>query len=41
MLLTDLLGAVTAEQAGELARRYLDPERASVVIAGPYDGHSG
>ena len=38
--LFDLLGAVTLDQVRDLARRYLDPERASVVVAGPYDGAS-
>ena len=36
--LPDLLGAVTLEEANAAARRALDPERATVVIAGPYDG---
>jgi len=34
--LPDLLGAVTLEQANAAARRALDPNRATVVIAGPY-----
>jgi len=34
--LPDLLGAVTLEQANAAARRALHPERATVVIAGPY-----
>jgi zinc protease len=34
--LPDLLGAVTLEQANATARRALHPERATVVIAGPY-----
>ena len=33
-----LLGAVTADQVNTAARRLLDPNRAAVVIAGPYDG---
>jgi zinc protease len=36
-VLPDLYGAVTVEQVNEVARALLDPERASVVIAGPYD----
>jgi zinc protease len=39
--LPDLLGAVTRNQVLDLARRYLDPERASIVIAGPYDDELG
>jgi zinc protease len=35
--LPELLGAVTLEQANAAARRVLDPERATVVIAGPYE----
>jgi zinc protease len=35
--LPDLLGAVTLDQANAAARRILDVERATVVIAGPYD----
>ena len=35
--LPELLGAVTLEQANAAARRALDPGRATVVIAGPYD----
>jgi len=31
-----LLGAVTLEEANAAARRALDPDRATVVIAGPY-----
>jgi zinc protease len=34
--LPDLLGAVTLEQANAAARRLLDVDRATVVIAGPY-----
>ena len=34
--LPELLAAVTLEQANAAARSSLDPERASVVIAGPY-----
>ncbi len=36
--LFDLLEAVTREHVRELAVRYLDPDRATVVIAGPYEG---
>jgi zinc protease len=32
-----LLGGVTLEEANETARRALDPDRATLVIAGPYD----
>jgi zinc protease len=35
--LPGLLGAVTLEEANAAARRAVDPERATVVIAGPYD----
>jgi zinc protease len=35
--LPELLGAVTLDQANAAARRALDPDRATVVIAGPYD----
>jgi zinc protease len=35
--LPDLLGAVTLDDANAAARRALDPDRATVVIAGPYD----
>jgi zinc protease len=31
-----LLGGVTAEQVHAAARRFLDPERATIVVAGPY-----
>lgn len=34
--LPDLLGAVTLEHVHALAQRYLDPQHASIVIAGPY-----
>jgi len=34
--LPDLLGAVTLDQANAAARRALHPERATIVIAGPY-----
>jgi zinc protease len=34
--LPDLLSAVTLEEANAAARRALDPERATIVIAGPY-----
>ncbi len=33
------LSAVTLGQVNELARHYLVPERAAVVVAGPYDGN--
>jgi zinc protease len=36
--LPGLLQAVTLEEANAAARRLLDPERATVVIAGPYEG---
>jgi zinc protease len=35
--LPDLLGAVTLEQANTAARRALHPDRATLVIAGPYE----
>jgi zinc protease len=35
--LPDLLGAVTLEEANAAARRALNPDRATVVIAGPYE----
>ena len=34
----DLLRAVTLDEANAVARRVIDPARAAVVIAGPYDG---
>ena len=34
--LPDLLGAVTLDEANAVARRVLDADRASVVVAGPY-----
>jgi predicted Zn-dependent peptidase len=34
-----LLEAVTADQVLDAARRTLDPDRAAVVVAGPYDEH--
>ncbi len=34
--LPDLLTAVTLDEANATARRALDPDRATVVIAGPY-----
>jgi len=34
--LPDLLSAVTLDEANAAARRALDPERATIVIAGPY-----
>jgi len=36
--LPDLLTAVTLDEANAAARRALDPERATVVVAGPYEG---
>jgi zinc protease len=36
--LPGLLGAVALDDANAAARRLLDPERATLVIAGPYDG---
>jgi zinc protease len=36
--LPELLGAVTLDQANAAARRALHPDRATVVIAGPYQG---
>jgi zinc protease len=36
--LPSLLQAVTLEEANEVARRFLHPDRATVVIAGPYEG---
>ena len=33
-----LLTAVTLDEAHEVAREFLDPDRASIVIAGPYSG---
>jgi zinc protease len=35
--LPGLLEAVTGDQVHELARRYLSPQQASIVIAGPYE----
>jgi zinc protease len=34
--LPGLLGSVTLEQIHAVAQRYLDPDKASVVVAGPY-----
>ncbi len=34
----DLLRAVTLDQANAVARRFMSPDRATVVIAGPYEG---
>jgi zinc protease len=34
--LPGLLSAVTVEEASEMARRFLVPERATIVVAGPY-----
>jgi len=39
--LPELLSAVTLEQANAAARRAVDPERATIVIAGPYRDESG
>lgn len=39
--LPDLLGAVTVDHVLDLARRHLDPARAAIVIAGPYDHELG
>jgi zinc protease len=36
-----LLNAVTLEEANEVARRFLVPERATITIAGPYEGAGG
>jgi predicted Zn-dependent peptidase len=36
--LPDLLEAVTREGVGDAARRSLDPDRATIAIAGPYEG---
>jgi predicted Zn-dependent peptidase len=33
-----LLGSVTLEEVQAVAQRYLDPDQASVVVAGPYQG---
>jgi zinc protease len=33
-----LLGAVTREEVNGLARRFLSPERATITVAGPYEG---
>ncbi len=38
--LPDLLRAVTLEQTNAAARQLLDPSRATVVIAGPYEERS-
>lgn len=35
--LPDLLRAVTLEEANDTARRFLDPDRATIAIAGPYE----
>jgi zinc protease len=35
--LPGLLRAVTLDQANDVARRFLVPERATVTIAGPYE----
>ena len=36
--LPEHLGAVTLDRANAAARRLLDPERATIVVAGPYQG---
>ena len=36
--LPEYLGAVTLDDANAAARRLLDPERATIVVAGPYQG---
>ncbi len=36
--LPGLLNAVTPEQVNEVARRFLAPERATITVAGPYQG---
>lgn len=38
--LPGLVGAVTLEEANELARRFLDPERATITVAGPYQSEN-
>jgi zinc protease len=38
--LPDLLTAVTLDEANAAARRALDPDRATIVIAGPYEDHA-
>lgn len=39
--LPGLLNAVTLEEANDVARRFLAPERATITIAGPYEGGAG
>jgi predicted Zn-dependent peptidase len=39
MKLSELLTAVTLDQVNEIAKRFLVPERATITIAGPYEGH--
>jgi len=36
--LPDLLTAVTLDDVHAAAERVLDPQRATIVVAGPYDG---
>jgi zinc protease len=36
--LPDLLHAVTVDDVHAAAKRVLDPDRATIVIAGPYQG---
>ncbi len=36
--LPGLLQAVTLDEANAVARRFLDPDRATLVVAGPYEG---
>jgi len=39
--LPDLINAVTRDEVNQVARRFLDPDRAAVAIAGPYEGQEG
>jgi zinc protease len=39
MKLPGLLAAVTLDQVNEVAKRFLVPERATITVAGPYEGH--
>jgi len=39
--LPDLLGAVTLDEVNAAAKRAVDPDRATIVIAGPYEGREG
>lgn len=38
--LPGLLNEVTLDQVNQLARRFLDPDRATVAVAGPYESHA-